>query len=587
MEINVGNNRSHKAQIVIDRLSKKLNRQMVGSLLACVHCGMCTDACHYVLTNPSDVTYLPSWKADRLRSIFKHHHDWVGKVFPWWVKGSTLETDEDLEELKDIVFGKCTNCRRCSVNCPMGVDFATYNRMTRGLLVSVGVMPEGVAVVSKDTWEIGNQMGVLKEEYVDTLEWLSEELVDEVEDEKAEIPIDKKGVKIVYTINPREVKYDPRTISDAAKVFWAAGEDWTMPTFGWDQTNFGLFSGDDEMGATIWLHLMEKYKELGAQKVVISECGHGYRSSRCEGPNWAKTPQDFEMESSVITMIRYIKEGRIKVDKSKNTTPITFHDSCNNARSCGLFEEPRELLNMVVSDFREMYPNRAENYCCTGGGGAMSMSEYTPQRLKSAKIKADQLKATGAKIVATSCHNCVDGLSDLIKHYKLDMKVTQLVNLVANALIIPEKVEIPKEPEVVGIPEPSTDNLLAGRKILVADDEPDIRIFFSTVLKDNGAEVIEAADGDETIELVQREKPDLVTLDLNMPGKDGGKVFEVMRNTPELAGIPVCIITGRPELRRLIYDRPVPPPEGYLDKPVDEDTLILNIRKILELQKED
>ena len=580
-------NRSHKAQIVIDRLSKKLNRQMVGSLFACVHCGMCTNACHYVLTNPGDVTYMPSWKADRLRSIFKHHHDWVGKVFPWWVKGSTLETDEDLEELKDIVFGKCTNCRRCSVNCPMGVDFSTYNRMTRGLLVSVGVMPEGVAVVSKDTWEIGNQMGVLKEEYVDTLEWLSEELVDEVEDEKAEIPIDKKGVKIVYTINPREVKYDPRTISDAAKVFWAAGEDWTMPTFGWDQTNFGLFSGDDEMGATIWLHLMEKYKELGAQKVVISECGHGYRSSRCEGPNWAKTPQDFEMESSVITMIRYIKQGRIKVDKSKNTTPITFHDSCNNARSCGLFEEPRELLNMVVSDFREMYPNRANNFCCTGGGGAMSMSEYTPQRLKSAKIKADQLKATGAKIVATSCHNCVDGLSDLIKHYKLDMKVTQLVNLVANALIIPEKVEIPKEPEVVGIPEPSTDNLLAGRKILVADDEPDIRIFFSTVLKDNGAEVIEAADGDETIELVQREKPDLVTLDLNMPGKDGGKVFEVMRNTPELAGIPVCIITGRPELRRLIYDRPVPPPEGYLDKPVDEDTLILNIRKILELQKED
>ena len=52
----------------------------------------------------------------------------------------------------------------------MGVDFATFNRMARGLLVSVGVMPEGVAVVSKDQWELGNQMGVLKEDYVDTLE---------------------------------------------------------------------------------------------------------------------------------------------------------------------------------------------------------------------------------------------------------------------------------------------------------------------------------------------------------------------------------------------------------------------------------
>jgi len=86
-------------------------------------------------------------------------------------------------------------------------------------------------------------------------------------------------------------------------------------------------------------------------------------------------------------------------------------------------------------DFREMYPNRAENFCCTGGGGAMSMSEYTPLRLKSGRVKAEQLKATGAKIVVTSCHNCVDGLTDLIKHYELDMKVTQLVNLVSNALL--------------------------------------------------------------------------------------------------------------------------------------------------------
>ena len=144
------------------------------------------------------------------------------------------------------------------------------------------------------------------------------------------------------------------------------------------------------------------------------------------------------MESSVLTMLRYINEGRIKVDKTENSVPVTFHDSCNNARSCGFYEEPRELLDLVVTDFREMHPNRAENYCCTGGGGAMSMSEYTPRRLVSAKVKADQIAATGAKIVVTSCHNCVDALSDLIKHYKLDCEVRQLVDLVENALVLEE-----------------------------------------------------------------------------------------------------------------------------------------------------
>ncbi len=576
------NMRSHKAEKVIERMGEKLNRQMVTSLAGCVHCGMCIETCHYVLANPGDPTYAPVYKADQIRKIFKRHYDWTGSVFPWWVKSKSIHTDEELEELKDTIFGKCTNCRRCSINCPMGVDYATFNRMARGLLVSVGVMPEGVAVVSKDQWEIGNQMGVLKEEYLDTLDWMQEELQSEFEDPNIKIPVDKQNCDVVYSINPREVKYDPRTIADAAKIFHFAGENWTMPSEGWDMTNFGLFSGDDELGGAVARRLYEKTEELGGKKLVISECGHGYRSTRCEGPNWGAYDVPFEMESSVITMLRYIKEGRIKVDKSKNTTPVTFHDSCNNARSCGLFEEPRELLELVCTDFREMYPNRAENYCCTGGGGAMSMSEYTNRRLKSAKVKADQLKETGASIVVTSCHNCVDGLTDVIRHYKLGMQVTQLVNLVSNALVVEEKVLVPVEeiPEVAELE-------FTGRKILVADDEPDFVTYISAILEDNGAEVIKAYDGKQALELARLEKPDLITLDISMPGKSGVEVFDDIKKDKELRSIPICIITGKPELRKLIYEHPDSHPEGYIDKPITEEGLILNLRKIFEVGHHD
>ena len=605
--------RSEKAQKVIDRMGEKRNRQMAGSLLACVHCGMCTDSCHYVLANPGDPTYAPAYKADRIRKIFKRHFDWTGRVLPKWVGAATVNTDEDLEELKDIVFGKCTNCRRCTINCPMGVDYATFNRMARGLLVSVGVMPEGVAVVSKDQWETGNQMGVLKEDYLDTLEWMEEELQEELDDPSVKIPVDVPDCEVVYSINPREVKYDPRSISDAAKIFHIAGEKWTMPSEGWDMTNFGLFSGDDDLGGSVAGRLFESVEELNGKTLVISECGHGFRSTRCEGPNWAKTDVPFVMESSVDTMLRYIKEGRIKVDKSKNPEPVTFHDSCNNARSCGLFEEPRELLNLVCENFQEMYPNRAENYCCTGGGGAMSMSEYTPRRLKSGIIKANQLKETGADFVVTSCHNCVDGLNDVIRHYEVDMKVTQLVHLVANALVIEESVDVPVEislpevPEVVeevpvAVPvaaeeaevlEPvavgaeGEELPLAGRRILVADDEPDQLEFLSMVLEDNGAVVYRATNGDEVLAMARSEKPDLLTLDLHMPGRDVGEVFEMLREDPDLEDLKICIITGKPELRKLIYDRSVRRPEGYVDKPVDEKRLLLNVRKVLEVVHQD
>ncbi len=572
---------SDKAQKLQKLLATKLNRQIVGSLVGCIHCGMCHEACHYVLTHPDDPKMTPSYKADQLRKIFKANHDWTGRVFPWWVGATTPVTDEDLERLKDIAFGTCTNCRRCTYNCPMGVDTATLNRLMRGLLTSVGVMPEGVRVVSKDQWEIGNQMGVLREDYIDTLEWMSEELVAEVGDESATIPIDKTNCEVMYTINPREAKYDPRTIGKAAKIFWAADESWTMPSEGWDQTNFGLFSGDDQLGGAAGKRVYEKVQELNANRLVISECGHGFRSTRCEAPNWSQTDIPFPMESSIFTMLRYIEEGRIVVDPNVCKERVTYHDSCNLARSCGITEEPRELLRMTAKDFVEMTPNRADNYCCTGGGGAMSMSEYTPRRLVSAKVKADQIAATGATIVVTSCHNCVDGLADLIKHYKLDCRVEQLVDLVADALVL-EECAVSKKKAAL---KQEVGRALEGRRILVVDDEDDARTFLSTVLSDAGATIIEATDGDEAIGLAKRENPDLITLDISMPGKDGVEVFRELRGNPDTAGTAICVVTGHPEFREVIYAASADKPEGYMHKPVSPEDLIDGLRRILDLKE--
>ena len=129
-----------------------------------------------------------------------------------------------------------------------------------------------------------------------------------------------------------------------------------------------------------------------------------------------------------------------------------------------------------------------------------------------------------------------------------------------------------------------TDNSFDGRKFLVVDDEPDALVFIATVLEDNGATVIRAEDGDAALELAKKEKPDLMTLDLAMPGKSGVEVYEALRSDPELKHLPVCIITGRPEMRKLIYEhKTIPAPEGYLNKPVIEKSLVTNIRKILEL----
>ncbi|HEX9972435.1 MAG TPA: (Fe-S)-binding protein [bacterium] len=427
---------SNNVKRFLELLNQKINRHIVSSMVGCVHCGMCAESCHYVLARPDDPTMTPVYKTDQIRRIFKRHLDWTGRTIPWWVYARSPVDDEDLNRLKNIVFGTCSACRRCTLNCPMGVDTAALIRFTRGILTELGIVPEGVFNVSRDQWETGNQMAVTEEDYLETLDWMREEVADELGISNLEIPIDKQNRDFMYTINPREIKFDPRSIANALKIFYVAGESWTFPGWGWDQTNFGLFSGDDKLGAYVAKNVYEAAERLRARRIVISECGHGYRSTRWEGYNWAEYDQILPTESVIITIMRYIKEGRIKVDPSLNQEPVTFHDSCNIARSGDLVEEPRWVLKRVCSDFREMHPNRTENFCCTGGSGLLSMAEYNPLRMEVAKIKAEQLKGTGAKLVCTICHNCVDGLTDVIQHYKLNMKVVQIMDLVANAMVM-------------------------------------------------------------------------------------------------------------------------------------------------------
>ena len=118
---------------------------------------------------------------------------------------------------------------------------------------------------------------------------------------------------------------------------------------------------------------------------------------------------------------------------------------------------------------------------------------------------------------------------------------------------------------------------------MVADDEPDQLTYLATIFEDHGATVLRATNGDEALAMVRSEKPDLLTLDLEMPGRDVGDVFETLRKDPELDSLKICVVTGRPELRRLIYQRAVRPPEGFLTKPVTEESLLLAVRKCLEL----
>jgi Fe-S oxidoreductase len=424
---------TEKTELALEVLRKRLNRQLEASLEVCVRCGICADTCHYYLADPKP-EHVPAYRAEQLRKVYRGLFDPVGKVAPGWVGAAPLD-QELIGKLIESAFGSCTMCGRCVINCPMGVDTRHIIRTARAMLTAIDMTPEGLKATVNVHLEAGNNMGVSPEDYLETVEWMEEELQAELDDPQVKIPVDKKNARLLYTFNPREVKYFPYLISAAAKIFNAAGEDWTLSTESWDATNYGLFSGDDDASRIIASNLEAAANHLGVDTLVMAECGHGYRSQRWEGENWVGHRYPFNIISFTELQARYIYEGRFKLDPSVNQKRVTYHDPCNQARSGGIVDEPRYILRHVVKDFVDMTPHGAENFCCSGGGGMLSMTEFAKERIAAGKVKADQILATGAEIVATSCHNCLDQLDEIKRHYKLKVKIQNLSELVAAAIV--------------------------------------------------------------------------------------------------------------------------------------------------------
>jgi len=248
--------------------------------------------------------------------------------------------------------------------------------------------------------------------------------------------LNQKGKDILYTLNPREPKFFPLSISAMAKVFYAAGESWTISTKMYDVTNYAYYSGNLEESKVIAQRLYDEMGNLAAKICVLAECGHGSRAFRWEGPNYLQKQYPFEVITSIELMAQYIRDGRIKLDPTKNPDKVTLHDPCNLVRSGGILNEQRFILKHAVMDFVEMNPHGDNNLCCGGGGGQLAMSEYNERRMSIAKLKADQINATGAKVLVAPCHNCVDQLTQINVTFKLGVQIKTVAEIVADAIVL-------------------------------------------------------------------------------------------------------------------------------------------------------
>jgi Fe-S oxidoreductase len=402
----------------------KLNEAMRLYLEQCTRCGVCTEACH-AYASMGQVRYIAAYRHEIVRRIYKKYFKGRGKIWP--SVGEAKELSEmALDELYEAAYS-CTGCRRCMMYCPFGIDTQMLMSIAKLLLVGAHAEPEILTMLADTSIEKGKSLDLFKESFLAGIKKLESEVVKKwrIEAGETAIPVDVEGADLLYV-----ALAGAHSIIPAAAVFNAAGEKWTLSFF--EAVNFGAFVGDPTKTKLILDRIINEAKRLKVKEVCICECGTAFRVMK-----QLSGKQPFEVSAITEAHARYLREGRITLDKSKfKKKPVTYHDPCQIARNGGVIDEARYVLQHLTDDFREMSPDPRYNWCCGGGGGLVALGEDTLDfRMKSAKVKVDQVHETGAKILATACENCHAQLSDLNNHYKMGVDVQFLSSLVADALV--------------------------------------------------------------------------------------------------------------------------------------------------------
>lgn len=119
-----------------------------------------------------------------------------------------------------------------------------------------------------------------------------------------------------------------------------------------------------------------------------------------------------------------------------------------------------------------------------------------------------------------------------------------------------------------------------GKKILVVEDEPDIRKLVNYNLAQEHFRVLEAEDGEQGLKMVQREKPDLVILDLMLPGLSGMELCKILRERHETEKLPVLMLTAKAGEADRIVGLEMGA-DDYLAKPFSPRELVARVRAVL------
>ena len=430
----------------------KSSRGLRVYLDSCVKCGACTDKCHYFL-GTGDSNNMPVARQDLLRSVYRRHYTLAGKYLPKLV--GAREFDDEMLDNWYKYFHQCSQCRRCSVYCPYGIDTAEVSMAARDIMSTIGKGQKYSNEIIGKVHKLGNNLGLPEPALADTLEGLEEDVEEEI-NVAVKFPLDVKGAEILLVTPSADFFAEPHIdgLIGYAKVFHQAGLSWTISSHASEAANFGLFTGSQDNMQQIAMRIREAALALGVKRIVFGECGHAWRV----GYNFLNTlvgPLDFldsnyPVPQHIVEVTHdLIQQGRLKLDREANDERrVTFHDSCNVARASrmgskpgGQFSLPRDVIKASCNHFFEMPADTTgeATFCCGGGGGLLT-DELLELRVKGALPRMQALKSVNKEHqithMAAICAICKSQFSKILPYYGFEMdQIISVHQLVGDALV--------------------------------------------------------------------------------------------------------------------------------------------------------
>ncbi len=423
-------------------------------------CARCSTHCQ-VYQATGDIDDIPCHRSELLLSVYRRHFTIGGSL-----RGRLFDTghltDEKIQEMAEA-FYNCTACRRCTMECPVGIDHALITHLGRYILSEIGIAPRALVVSTREQLEgkSGNTSAVPVPALLDTLEFLSDDMKDELH-VNIPFPIDVEGSEYVFFPAVSDFLMEAETLMGNAAVFRATGDSWTIGTGYFDGINYGLFYSDRILERVV-KKVDAETRRLKGKKILIGECGHASRNAKYFIPVHCGGAEALPVVNIMEYTYEAWKAGKLKLKPNAIPERVTYHDPCNIARQKWIINQPRELLKAICADYVEMTPSGEDNICCGGGGGTVSIDEIRPYRTTvGGKAKADQIRATGASIVVAPCANCKKQLRELVEDQGIDAQIVGLHDLLYKAIDWPEEMIEPPEGDAenenldMTVPEPKS-----------------------------------------------------------------------------------------------------------------------------------